>query len=639
MIAVLRKLRVQVSQFPIAVRRCSGEVHMGHCVPTVPPVGCRMLCSTCPIGCFVTDARHNFRPIDVKYLQFGREISSLGSSLQRLESIIKNAQEQSPEKSWRREADSTTATILNTLAEVTGDFKCTLHYCEKLLSDNSKFQRSATGFVDNVVWHITTEKVVNRLRQRVNFHLTKVNFIAKPFELQLLHGIHRELQQVKKDVAALKGVLIPDTAQSIHYASPNSHNGRFPVHPDLAKCFERALAYKPDSGQEQDHLPLKEGFDALAFHLASSTVKFKPSPGPGQNIPEETQFVNLLKSGWIMEKVKGSDQFQSAGSESLWADYMGALENEISDQLSRFETGELEPPRLDVILRLPDNCFSIWISEEALPRPAMLAEQRPLEEKILELVLPSLYNNRRSTLTVFRKSDVAFRLVSTTKDEQNKDFHSEESMDVNMNSNQFIPAFATSYDGEAVNNNVLLCNSQGQELKWHSFPDLSAVAEFQRALTGYRVSNHMSNISWHIEFSKFSKKAISGKAMLQFWHLKPLPNLLSSVDTTTSEGSDSSAGTSPQSPSGSANLRRFWTSSTLALSGSSIAAPVTGSRGDGIALTRPELPVLVIFTVCERKYTFFHIQSTFDSCSTTSSAPITNRKQWIAACQPSHKRV
>ena len=515
--------------------------------------------------------------------------------------------------------------MLNTLSEVTGDFKQTLHDCKKLLSDNSKFQRSATNFVDNVVWHSSTERVVNHLRQRVNFHLTKLNLIAKPFELQLLLGIHRELQQVKKDVAALKGVLIPDTAQSIHPTSPKSHDGRFPVHPDLAKRFERALTSKPDSVQVQDHLPLKEGFDALVFHLASSTVKFKPSPGPGQNVPEETQFVNLLKSGWIMERLKGSDYFQSAGSESLWADYIRELENEINDQLSRFETGELEPPTLDVILRLPNNCFSIWVYEEPMPRPAVLTEQRPLEEKILELALPSLYDSRRSTLTVFRKSDVAFRLVSTTKDEQNKDFHSEESMDVNMNSNRFIPAFATSHDGEPINNNVLLCNSQGQELKWHNLQDSSAVTEFQRALMGYRVSNHMSNISWHIEFSTFTKKAISGKARLQFWHLKPLPNLLSSVDATTSEGSGSSAGASPQSPTGSANLRRFWTSSTLALSGSSMAAPVTGSRGDGIALTRPKLPVLVIFTMCERKYTFLHIESTFNGYSLIPSVLITDR--------------
>ena len=564
-----------------------------------------------------------------------------------MELIIKNAEEQNSEKSWRSEAYITTATILNTLSEVTGDFKRTLRDCGKILSDNSKFQRSATSSVKNVVWHSSTERVVNHLRQRVNLHLTKLNLIAKAFELQLLLGIQRELQQVKKDVAPLKGVLIQNTAQSIHPTSPKSYDGRFPVPPDLAKRFERALTSKPDSVQAQDHLPLKEGFDALVVHLASSTVKFKPSPGPGQNVPEETQFVNLLKSGWIMEKLKSSDYLQSAGSGLLWADYIRELENEINGQLSRFDTGELEPPTLDVILRLPNNCFSIWVHEETMPRPAMLTEQRPLEEKIIELALPSLYDNRRYTLTVLRKSDVAFRLVSTTKDELNKDIHREESMDVNMNSTRFIPAFATSHEGEPMNNNVLLCNSQGQELKWHNFQDSSAVAQFQRALTGYRVSHNMSNISWHIGFNKF-RKPMSGKARLQFWHLKPLPNLLPALDSTTLVGSGSSVGASLQSVDGTtlvgsgssvgASLQSS-TLSTLPPSGSTRAAEITRSRADDIALIRPEPPVLVIFTKYERKYTFFHIKSTFDGYSRPPCMPITNRKQWIAVYPPIDNRV
>ena len=752
-------------------------------------------------------------------MKLGRDINSLGSSLQRLESIIKNAKEQSPEKSSRYEANSTIGTTLGTLLEITGDFRQTLHDCENLLSDNSKFQRSAASFVDNVIWHHSTERVVNHLRQRVNLHLTKLNFIAKPFELHLLLGIRRGLQQAKNDVAANtrsphqehgdsgaqhetgvqteqrlafevseeeviarydeaseasfrrflqeehrdrpttssmeiadpyghsndgimsmehtstvtpsmrstqnpqsyghgteesgipehystvpsntdgtsvtdvddevigeaqianfpaqdditlehiyipQGLLIPDTAQSIHTTSHKSHVGRFPVPPSVAKHFERALASKSDLVHVQDHLPLKEGFDALVFHLASSTVKFKPSPGPGsgQNIPEETQFVNLLKSAWIMEKLKGSDYLQSAGPESLWADYTRELENQISGQLSRFDSGELEPPKLDVVLGLSNDCFSVWVPEEPMPRPAVLPEQRPLEEKILELALAGPYESRRSTLTVFRKSDVAFRLVSTTKDEQNKDFHKEESLDVSMDSTRFIPAFAASHDGEPINNKVLLCNSLGQELQWYQFQDLSAVAQFQRALTGYRVSHDMSNIFWDINSNRKAMFGMVGMARLQFWHLKPLKNLLSpvdgtnmvrsgfsvganpqSVDGTTLVGSDSSVRVGPQSVNGTtlvgsdSSVRlglQSPTSDTLQLSGSTIAAAMTGSRKDGLDVIRPEPPVLVIFTKCESKYTIFHIRSTFDGFSSTPSMPFTNLKQWIAVYPLDH---
>ena len=545
-------------------------------------------------------------------------------------------------------------TTLGTLLEITGDFKQTLLDCDDLLSYILKLRSAAS-----VKLHISTERVA-KLGQRVNLHLTKLNFIAKPFELQLLLGIRRELQQAKNDVAALKGLLIPDTAQSIHTTSHKSHGGRFPIPPGVAKHFERALASKSDSVHVQDHLPLKEGFDALVFQLASSTVKFKPSPGPGQNIPEETQFVNLLKSAWIMEKLKGSDYLQSAGPESLWADYTRELENQISDQLSRFDSGELEPPKHHVILGLSNDCFSVWVPEEPMPRPAVLPEQRPPEEKILELALAGPYESRRSILTVFRKSDVAFRLVSTTKDEQNKDFHREESLDVNMDSTRFIPAFATSHDGDPRNNKVLLCNSRGQGLEWYHFQDSSAVAEFQRALTGYRVSHDMSNISWNMNY----RKGMFGKARLQFWHLKPLKNLASpvdgtnmagsgfsvganpqSVDGTTLVGSDSSVRVGPQSVDGTtlvgsdSSVRlglQSPTSNTLQLSGSTIAAAMTGSRKDGLDVTGPEPPVLVIFTKCESKYTIFHIRSTFDGCSSTPSMPFTNLKQWIAVYPLDH---
>ena len=536
-------------------------------------------------------------------------------------------------------------TTLGTLLEITGDFRQTLHECEYLLSQNSKSQRSAARFADNLIWHSSTERVANHLGQRVNLHLTKLNFIIKPFELQLLLGIRRELQQAKNDVAALKGLLISDTAQSIHTTSPNSHSGRYPVPPDVAKRFERALASKSDSLHVQDHLPLKEGFDALVSNLASSTVEFKPRPGPGQNIPAETQFVNLLKAGWIMEKLKGSDYLQSAGSESLWADYTRELEKEISDQLSRFENGELEPPSLDVILRLPNDCFFVWVPKEPMPRRAVLPEQRPLEEKILELALAGPYESRRSTLIVFGKSDVAFRLVSTTKDEQNKDFHREESLDVSMDSTRFIPAFATSHDGDPRNNKVLLCNSLGQELEWYYFQDSSAVAEFQRALTGYRVSHDMSNISLESNLRNFKRKAMFGKARLQFWHLKPLKNLLSPVDGTNMVRSGFSVRANPQSVDGQTLVRsdssvrlglQSPTSDTLPLSGSTIAAAMTGSRKDGLDVTRLEPPVLVIFTKCENKYTIFHIRSTFDGCPSTPSMPFTNLKQWIAVYPLNH---
>ena len=63
---------------------------------------------------------------------------------------------------------------LHPVSQAIGDFRKTLADCEKLLNDNSRFQRDSAGFVDNVVWHLSTQRDVDILRERIRFHGTKV---------------------------------------------------------------------------------------------------------------------------------------------------------------------------------------------------------------------------------------------------------------------------------------------------------------------------------------------------------------------------------------------------------------------------------------------------------------------------------
>lgn len=530
--------------------------------------------------------------------------------MERLNDIVTNANEQRPHKSWHNDDNErVTAGVVKSLSEVTGDFKQTLLDCQTLLSDNSKFQRSPANFVDNVAWHSSTERDVNSLRERVHLQMVKVNFIAKPFEIQLLLGIRRELQQLRKEVAAIRTLLDWDPARIGDPINRTNHELCFLVPDILSDRFKKALAAKdPELSRLREGMPLKEGFDALVYHFARSTVDFKPSPGTGQDVPDE-QYLNLLKSRWIIERLKESTYFLSLGPESLWVEYMRELEDEVRDELARFQQGGLPQTPLNMLSGLPDHCFSIWVDEASSPHPAALSEHRPSEEKILELALQSGYSTHPSNLTIFRKSDTVLRLVSATKDNQNEGFHCEESIDVNMAQTSLVPIFAASQDNSTVNNNVLLCN-QGQDTRSYNLRNLADVAAFQRALTGFRVSHDMSSISWHIEFDKLRNSGVSGKARLQFWHLKALPKMQQPKDTVSSEGSSSSSHPTPGSPVGSINLRSFWTSGTTPLPGSSIASPVNGSRGNGIALTHPELPVLIIFTKWEGDYAFLHIQCT-----------------------------
>ena len=257
-----------------------------------------------------------------------------------MKNAVKQVEEQIPEKLPRLDANSTMDTIVKTLLEITGDFNETLLDCEAFLSKTLMYKRVATGTVENVLSPGFTKTNASDLRQRVKLHVIKILLSVRPFESYLLRGIYGELQQAGNDVAPLRGIYTQNTAQPVRPERPKSHDDRLTVSPNLTKRFEV---------QVPDHLPLRGGFDAAVFHLANSTVEFKPGSDPGQNIPEEIRFINLLKSAWILHKLQDSDDLQSAGPESLWADCIRELENKINAQIFRFQSGELELPTPDVI--------------------------------------------------------------------------------------------------------------------------------------------------------------------------------------------------------------------------------------------------------------------------------------------------
>ena len=646
---------------------------------------------------------------DVKYAKFRQDINSLGDSLGQLESIINNANSQVSHSHHLGVA-------LRVLPDVTGDFRQTLHDCERLLRNHAGLQRGRSNVLENFGWWTAAERDVCSLRERVKFHVTKVAFIAKPFETQLLLGIRRDVQQLRRDVAHLTGIVTNGVDQTRNASNPPFLDSV--VLPDyiLTRFTIAFNVNRPVCFEEKGDWPLKEGFDALVFHFSKSTIEFNSRPELGQNIPEGPQYLNLLKCIWIMEQLKSSFYFTNAGTDSLWADYMRGLEDEIRIQFRRFEARQLVAPMQDVISILPDSDYSIWVVEGPPLRPLDMAEQRPLEEKILELSLPQSSGTRQSSLTVFRKSDTQFRLVTTTKRADNPMFHHAEGFHVDMTSTRLIPSYATPNERISVTNNIALCNDKGQSPEWISLSDSTGIASLQRALIGYRVHHDMSNFSWCVNGSK--EEGDWGDGRLQLWQPKPLPEILpdraiqstsrnvsvstfglpqldfgsnlfspeladlnsdqvrngrppttfaerptpiavnsTSISNGVAEPStstpyqmpwnaepitaahplspDSSHSAGAQSPLSSPSSSRFgwrpphptstentWSSdqkpdlkrhstgrsSTTMVTRSSIASPVNGPDGDGVELFRPEVPVLVIFTMCRARYTFLHIK-------------------------------
>lgn len=502
---------------------------------------------------------------------------------------------------------------LGALVEVIGDFYGTLRECQTLLDNRAKFGRNEANFVTNVLWHTTIESEVNNLKERVHLHETKLFFVIKPFELQLLIGIRSQLIQLNDNVEVLKGLVV-----TLH-ENENLERGAQQIHPavqmlqipeGVVNRFLDALnTNKPESFHDLIAFPLREGFDALVFHFAKSTVEFNPGVSQSQRVPEETQYINLLKSKWILEMLKASSHLSAAEPDFLWSSYLREVEMNIMDEYRRFETRRLVAPPSDDITRLPDDCFSIWVAEAPPIRPADLAEERPLEDKILELTLPSPV---AKTLTIFRNSDIEFRMViaETLADGMNKVFE-RESIPINMQSTRLIPAYTihgSTPAGSKSVNNVLLYRIQDHAPLWQYLKNAPDVALFQQALSGYRIFYDTSNVKWSLNGSKNPTK--SGVGRVQTWQVKRLPKVVQN------DGLDSDQ--CPVSPMSSMrsitekNLSRrastAFSSMQSYLSASSMTSQITGQRANGIAIFPPEPPVMIIYTLCEEKYTFLHLE-------------------------------
>ena len=481
---------------------------------------------------------------------------------------------------------------LKPLPDLTGDFVKTLKACEKLLSDNSKFRHNAAGFVDNVRWWLAVENEVELLKERIRFHTTKILLITKPVEIQLLSDLRKDIWDVKKIVEEIRSIVDPNAEPNVsHRRCPSVHLPSVPQ--ELDRRFLTAFGSRSGGAIDVKYFPLKEGFDALVYHFGESTVNIPPEY-LNRRTPELTQYLNLVKCRWILQKLMESSFFVY---DSLWGRCIEDIEKNVLREYRRFDSGQLFSPNIDVIARLQEHCFSIWIDDHGTEVVPTLTDERPSEEKLLEIALPKSQNNRKPLLVVFRKSDHELRLVHTTRDDQNEMFYEAESHEIDLQFTRFIPLYAVPDSVSSTStNNVLFCNRYGQGEKAYSLERLEDVHNLQQAVTGYKVGVDLATVSW----ATF-KTTESGKGRVQIWRAKALPRMGIADDT------------NGRAQSPIAGLPRQGTSLSSFTFAESIAATAKGSliygaSGPAVFFNKPELPVVVIYTIFRDRWTFLRFE-------------------------------
>ena len=526
---------------------------------------------------------------DVKYLHFAKDVHRLDERLRQLQNAFQQALDQSEDIDLEsNRIQSRRNPLERESQELVGDFNVTLVECQEIVVRHVSFQRDRAGFIQNVIWAASTQKKVDELRTRIQFHAQKIYLIIEPVHLRLATNIAGDVAEI---LFLMKQHLLPQ--QELVFGSI----------PDwLAAKFREALLKNSPAGCiDVEHISLREGFDALYRHYRQSTVQFIDHESGEQTVE---QYLELLKSQWILETLKRSETYRQARPGSLYTRLIGQVEQRISKQFVRQDLVKFSENDL---ASLNSSAFLIW-QPDTETTSRRLIDQNDQEEKILEISLAAPSGFRKHDLLVFRRSPTTMRLVRNAV-EDDSDISHPESEKINTHVDRFIPWYAIPTPNPSSTLSVEIRSGNETGGTMCDFRTESDTFAFQRAFTGYQVVYDKARMEWSLNKQqlKFGSKTLESTGRLQIWLWNPLPAMQaqSSIRPRPSM--------SPPSSLSSNSQRTHTTNATVARvvqhGDSSIVSIADNNHGGSlIAAVKPHLPIILIFTKLEDKYTYLCIE-------------------------------
>ncbi|OLN96892.1 hypothetical protein CCHL11_02466 [Colletotrichum chlorophyti] len=336
---------------------------------------------------------NNFKAAQ-RYTGIGHEVKRLAESLDVLGRVVDQAIEflrrnLSIPKPLRWDPSS--------LGEIVGDYRATLDECFKLLSNSGNYQ----------IWNVLMEPVTERLQARIALHNSKVLYLLKPFERDLLcriredmqmdhRGLAQRIQSVHSDLLRLTGVLIPDLEHEIdRKARREFQTLEIPL--VVYNGLEKAWQDRPDHDSRPS---LQEMTDAFCFHFDKSTVHFNPlGILVDYRKPPLENYINLLKCVWLKKHITKSPKLnQSPPDVSHWPSFVQELEDNLSTQCARFNSDLVTPS----LAGLTTEMLNIW-PERAWPQRKDFVRNNALIEQVLDVALQGYASHVQRKLQVLRR--------------------------------------------------------------------------------------------------------------------------------------------------------------------------------------------------------------------------------------------
>ncbi|KAK7883600.1 hypothetical protein LTR67_011099 [Exophiala xenobiotica] len=427
---------------------------------------------------------------DHQYATFGREVRSFATNLERLQNALQRAIDQRLNYLPSPSPEDDDDLDLEPFRKLVGDYEGTLKACRKLLENNTSFQRSADGVIRRVLWNTMLAADVAELRNRINFHNTRLVAVLRPLELTLyvklredIRRLHQDVQEVITRLARIEGVILGNILAATDAAEQELAES-LPVVPG----FLRGRFASASQTVPEDHITDQLRLSSLVGHFASGTHRFRPGIEPG---PEPCNFVSLWKSVWLMQRLKESASYQRFSRSRLNASIVKEYERLILGETKKFDIGA--EVLLQDIENLPSIKFTMWILEPSTTR-RNLAEPGPEEIKVFDcsLVDASITESHGLVVLASLARPNILRIVEIFtskiggKDREQQDF-------IDVTRVKLLPTYAQ--PGATVCNLQMRSSAEATMESLFSFKRLETLHLFQQCLTGFYVELDLPGVT------------------------------------------------------------------------------------------------------------------------------------------------
>ncbi|GME27912.1 aspartate aminotransferase protein [Neofusicoccum parvum] len=552
-----------------------------------------------------------------QYIEFGVAIQSLGRNLEQVKKVAENAYSQL-QRGRLQPFDLSELMDTKSLDQILGNYGKTLQDCERLLKDKSKFRHDSRNFVQNIVWNIEIEPEVTRLRERLAFHNVKILMVLKPLEMKMLADL-RELmldlhEEVMGELKEIKGILTSPAGDAAA-----EDRGSLAVPDALAAKLDDALVQDRPECQDPGSFPLQLGMDAFLHYFQE-----------GSSASETDSYLNLMKCLWIMSKVKRSAEYDQLSEGSLWRRYVNRMNFRLVKECERWEASLAPEPDMDTILRLPDDEFQIWKTEEEEDETEGMGDDSVFLTELLNIALPSERGNSTHKLRVLQNVDGTIQVQDTSSTTTgNREINDVHRFDAYLDKAHLIPIYASPSSTTTALNVKFKSDKESANGISPSFGKVDDLLKFQEIITGYKTVLYRGDLN--VECHSSAKFSLSGstskeKGKVQIWQRKRSSQTQHEVD-----GSQSST-VSPMTPTGPGTrlyqsperrlskmstsppdrqfIEKWRRDSTLSsatfstmegsvsstiFSGNYISRMDTGLGTAGIRMDKPEMPKLILF--------------------------------------------